>query len=384
MGDLIPTTPRTRTTIGGPTSAKRKIDDTPLANKTPRHLQSSPAGTNLSSPLRGIPQTPTPHGATPFSQRTTPGAVVEVLNPHISEQGPIPAETKWEDRVKLAAYTDIKKFSYRPMFQKLLEASEVFDDKIEEFAQLIQDHHKITEFGNPAVVDQDEVVVVGRITSDDLEGKLNHKSILLESSRRMGGGSRIPLKLDAVASYSVFPGQIVAVRGTNAGGDYFAVKEFLELPQLPAAASSPAELQSNAAKLETNGPMSVFVTTGPYTTDDNLFFEALEEIVEKAEESRPDVLLMIGPFIDIEHPLISTGDFDLEDADEEPTLEGLFREKISPQLKRLPHTLIILIPSPGDAISKHVSFPQEAFMRKGLDIPKVYTPFGFNPFGGFC
>ncbi|RPA79179.1 DNA polymerase alpha/primase associated subunit [Ascobolus immersus RN42] len=362
MGDLIPTTPKNRTTIGGPTP-KRRVENTPLG-KTPQHLQSSPAGA-------AFPQTPTPHtGATPFSQRTTPGAVVEVLNPHISEQGPIAAGTKWEDRVKLAAYTEIKKFSYRPMFQKLLEASEVFDDKIEEFAQLIQEHHNITEFGNPAVVDQEEVVVVGRITSDDLDGKLNHQSILLESSRRMGGGARIPLKLDKVSSYSVFPGQIVAIKGTNAGGEYFAVREFLELPRLPAAASTPAELQANAAKLESDGPLSLFVTTGPYTTDDNLYFEALEEIIERAEESRPDVLLMIGPFVDIEHPLISTGDFDLEDPEEEPTLEGLFREKVSKQLKRLQHTLIILIPSPRDAISKHVSFPQEAFSRKGLDLPK--------------
>src|SRR5690606_31393723 len=110
----------------------------------------------------------------------------------------------------------------------------------------------------------------------------------------------------------------------------------------------------NATKLETNGPLSVFLAAGPYTTDDNLFFEALEELIEKAETSRPDVLIMTGPFIDIEHPLVSTGDFDLEDPDEEPTLEGLFREKFSQQFKRLQNTLILLIPSPRDAISKHV------------------------------
>ena len=68
---------------------------------------------------------------------------------------------------------------------------------------------------------QDEIVVVGRICLDGLDGKLNASSALLEGSRETSEGKRVSLNLSDV-HYSIFPGQIIAAKGHNLDGYSFA------------------------------------------------------------------------------------------------------------------------------------------------------------------
>jgi DNA polymerase alpha subunit B len=88
---------------------------------------------------------------------------------------------------------------------------------------------------------QEEVVVVGRITLDaeasSGSGKLNEASLHIESSRMMGSGVRVPLKFmpnfkvrggpKGQANISLFPGAIVALKGSNRGGGWFSVSEVM-------------------------------------------------------------------------------------------------------------------------------------------------------------
>ena len=46
-----------------------------------------------------------------------------------------------EPRIKLTANSDLKKLSYKPMAMKASEASEILDDRIDDFMALIQEHH---------------------------------------------------------------------------------------------------------------------------------------------------------------------------------------------------------------------------------------------------
>ncbi len=303
-----------------------------------------------------------------------------------------------EPRIKLTANSDMKKLSYKPMAMKSSEASEILDDKIDEFMQLIQEHHKLDDsaFGSAASQSTSQIVAVGRIASDSLSGKLNASSLVLETSRRMGAGLRIPLTIDSLPAYQFFPGQIVAMKGINASGDNFAVSEILEAPLLPGAASTPAGLEAHIERLRGGpdamdsdsapAPLSIILGSGPYTADDNLDFEPLHALCSQAADSYADALILTGPFLDIDHPLIATGDFDLpEEAMTEPdtaTMSTIFKYLISPALIQLvasnPHITILLIPSVKDAISKHVSWPQEAFPRKELGLPKSVRIVG-NP-----
>ncbi|KAH8705375.1 DNA polymerase alpha/primase associated subunit [Talaromyces proteolyticus] len=376
LDDLTPGTPQSRANgVNG--SAKRKLNfETPLGNKGGR-LDSNRKPADFTSPLRA---SNTVEGAIPFSARQNPGQVVETLNGHLdmpnTPMAPFP-----EPRLRPTANTDLKKFGYKPMSMRLNEASEILDDRIDEFTEIFEKHYPDANFGGAATQSTSEIVAVGRIASDSLEGKLNPASLVLETSRRSGAGRRVPLKVDAVPSAHFFPGQIVALRGINASGEYFSVKEVLSPPLLPSAASSPATLDTINERLggdDANQPLNTFFAAGPYTTDDNLEFEPLHELCKKAADQYADAVILCGPFLDVEHPLIAYGDFDLPDVPgvdpDTANLTTLFRHCISQPLHQLcasvPSITIILMPSVRDAVSKHVSWPQEQLPKKELGLPK--------------
>lgn len=283
------------------------------------------------------------------------------------------------------ANSDIKKFGYKPMAMRLADSSEILDERIDEFMSMIQKHHGLdnSAFGNAAGQGTHEIVAVGRIASDSLEGKLNSACLVLEASRRMGAGVRVPLKIEALGpAWQFFPGQIVALRGTNASGEYFTVSEVLQNPLLPVPVSSIQAIDTVNDRLgvtdgSTGQPLNIMFASGPYTAEDNLEFEPLQALCSKAADEMVDALLLIGPFLDIEHPLLATGDFDLPEAkgaDLDATMNTAFRLWISAPLQRLcsavPSITIILIPSVRDAVSKHVSWPQEQLPKKDLGLPK--------------
>ncbi len=60
--------------------------------------------------------------ATPFSQRENRGRIVETLNGFIKKDAK--TEVLSENRCKLSLNVDNKKYSFRTMHQKLMEASD--------------------------------------------------------------------------------------------------------------------------------------------------------------------------------------------------------------------------------------------------------------------
>ena len=320
-----------------------------------------------------------------FAQRQNPGQIVEQLNGHIPLPE-APQEPFTEPRVKLKANTEIPKFAYKPMAMKLSEASEILDDRIDEFAELVKTHHGFPEsaFGNPTAESTAEIIAVGRIASDTSEGKLNAASLVLETSRRMGAGIRVPLRMGKHA-FDVFPGKIVALKGINSSGEYFSVSEVLTLPRLPLPATSTNELDIHNDRLSGPGSdtrsLNILIGSGPYTTETDLSYDSLHTICDRAAETVADVLILTGPFLDLEHVKIAAGDFDLpadtKISPDNATLADVFRTLVANPLNRLvqqvPSITIILVPSVRDAISKHVSWPQDRFNRKELGLHKQVT-----------
>ena len=295
-----------------------------------------------------------------------------------------PEEAPSAPRMKLKANTDMSKFSYRTMTMKLSEASEVLDDRIDEFRQLIQESMDLEDsaFGNPSMQSPNQIIAVGRIASDTSEGKLNTASLVLEGSRRMGSGRRVPLKVDSLPSYNFFPGQIVALRGTNASGDVFAVSEILSLPLLNPPATKPEEFDAiNTRYLDTPDsdpdnarPLTMMVAAGPYTTDQNLDFAPFHTFLDNAATAYADTIILLGPFLDAEHPQIRTGDFDAPPNanPDQGTMTDLFRHHISSALQdfvsRNPTCNVILVPSLRDAHHHAAAFPQDKFNKRDLGL----------------
>ncbi len=268
------------------------------------------------------------------------------------------------------------------MAMRLSESSEILDERIDEFASIVQKAHNLEDaaFGNAACQSTSEIVAVGRIATDTPESKLVAASLVLETSRRMGAGRRVPLRLNSSLSFQVFPGQIVALRGQNASGDDFVVSEILSMPFLPDPRSAPAAIEASNERLghtAESTALNVIFAAGPYCADENLAFEPLDALCSRAAEDSVDALVLTGPFLDVEHPLIASGNFHLPEIkglDPEATISTLYRHMIAAPLQRLcsanPNISLVLIPSVRDAVSKHVSWPQEQLPKKELGLPK--------------
>lgn len=87
---------------------------------------------------------------------------------------------------------------------------------------------------------------------------------------------------------------------------------------------------------------------------------------------------MYGPFLDITHSLISSGNIPpFANLKQQPkSLDEIFIKLISPILKNInPKIQVILIPSTRDVSSKHAAYPQDSMDRKHLNLPKNFKCF---------
>ncbi|KAK8017586.1 DNA polymerase alpha- subunit B [Apiospora rasikravindrae] len=378
-------------------SGPKKKVESPSVTKVKSEFPSSSSNVKIPAGVDRHLDTMNSITAISFNDRQNAGEVIEILNDNLpAPETPIAPYP--ESRIKLTAASDQKKLAYKPLAMKLSEASEILDDRIDEFIGLVKDYHKLedTAFGSAATQSTSEIYAVGRIASDSPEGKLNAASLVLEISRKIGGGRRIPLNLKKLPSYQFFPGQIVALKGINTSGTEFTVNEIIDIPLLPNAASIPTAIEGHRERLrggpdvmesdDEPAPLSIVMASGPYTADDNLDFEPLHALCSQAADTYADALILCGPFIDVDHPLIAAGDFDLpEDAPVDPdqaTMVTVFKYLIAPALNRLvaanPSVTILLVPSVRDVIDKHVSWPQDPFPRKELGLPKTCRIIG-NP-----
>ncbi|KAL5518536.1 POL12 [Sanghuangporus vaninii] len=247
---------------------------------------------------------------------------------------------------------------YRYMYEKISERSEILDERIDEFGELIREHYNIDDLGDPSATSEEDVVVVGRICNDpdsaSASAKLSEGTIFLESSRMMGSGSRVPLRFSSslklrgapqgANSIGLFPGSIVALRGRNGGGGFFAVEEILSLP-LPSPSTEPPNHKA----------FTMAMACGPYTTEVDLEYKYFNALMEKLRSSPPSVLLLLGPFIDAAHPLIKSGEVEEIPA---KIFKRRFVEPLEDFLKASPQSLILLEPSIRDILSDHPVYPQ--------------------------
>ena len=129
-------------------------------------------------------------------------------------------------------------------------------------------------------------MAVGRICLDPptTTARPTLTSLVLETSRRLGGGARVPLNLSAVPSVSLFPGQIIGVRGVNASGSYLAAQEILFPRRLPCH-------DIDASDVLTRG-VRMIVASGPWGTDTG-GWEGFEEICRIAQSESVDVLILV-------------------------------------------------------------------------------------------
>ena len=64
------------------------------------------------------------------------------------------------------------------------------------------------------------------------------------------------------------------------------------------------------------------VAAGPFTLADDLDYAPLDALLSVCRRQRPDALVLVGPFVDAEQPLVASGTIDL-------TFQDIFESQAS-------------------------------------------------------
>mmetsp|Transcript_48981 Transcript_48981/g.118616 ORF Transcript_48981/g.118616 Transcript_48981/m.118616 type:complete len:817 (-) Transcript_48981:55-2505(-) len=286
---------------------------------------------------------------------------------------------------------------------------------------------------------QDGVTCIGRVCNEAHEGRLNETSIVLEGSRSTSGGARINVDIKQFKEdgnttpnhdgYSLFPGQIIGIEGMNPTGRKLTVQKLVEGVPPPTPTTSAGDMKrmwyggGNTNNNNNDGkPVKIMTACGPFTTSDNLHYDPLidfmNEILDQGnkdnndssngDDGPADVVILIGPFVDVQHDAIKSGNVVVETETEDGAVikktvsyEALFAEKISNIIEEvlLPaeddgssnsnilKTQFILVPSLDDATARWV-YPQPPFqdrLAKGgkrvSDIPGADDELPFGSLG---
>ena len=373
---------------------RQKVLQSRVSNTTPVPVFRTPLvrkTTDLSTP-KSSPFTPSQDLTSQFLSRKIQEGPLEIFNAHVPDAvGDMASLTK---RVKVSLVPGQQVTGYRYMHDKLADEGMVIDESIDAVAELIAaqeslqtsqaqmdvDEEEVTPdtllddekdpiqliqrfMPPPNIPRQEQILTVGRICCDSVTdaSKLNDRSVLLETSRLIGNGIRIPLNLEALITggtpYSLFPGQIVGVRGRNPSGRLFNVEAFVAPPLPPPATTDVSRLASlyppNDPK--SKEPLQFMVAAGPFTLPDSLEYEPFASLIDKAESQKPDVLILLGPFVEGSHPLIMEG---MSPHDPKTLFKIKIMNRIQKLLSSQPGLQVLLIPSTLDLITDWPLLPQ--------------------------
>ncbi|KAE9021194.1 hypothetical protein PF011_g5046 [Phytophthora fragariae] len=328
---------------------------------------SSPTGSNKVQRTSGM-FSPTSLQSPPgnsYDKRTDAGKTVSEFNAHLREQikgqgpntgRPVKVSAPFPSR-NLAPNAS---YMYTPLFQRAI----ALDEQLVEYEELVKEKFKLEELkpvGDPSPA---QVTVVGRIVCEAAEGKLNPSVVQLEGTRKTCGGQRVLLDLSGVPNFQVFPGKIVALEGVFPDTrSPMAVKRFLEPIPAPPATSTPARIKEIQG--EHGKPVRVLTACGPFTTTSNVDYLPLNDLLQIAIDQKPDVLILVGPFIDSMHSMFQDGLVKYDGM--MLSFEEIFLFKVMTLLNNVlekdERIQIVIVPSLRDANHEYV-YPQPPLNKK--------------------
>ncbi|CAG4931941.1 unnamed protein product [Parnassius apollo] len=179
-------------------------------------------------------------------------------------------------------------------FELLHEKASTFDNHIHYISQCIKKKAYLSESTSVRHKSQAKVIVAGRIECD-ADARLNSKSVVLQGSWEESLSQAVTVDMDSLKQYSLFPGQVVVMRGLNPRGDRFIAHEVFCDSSQPIP--DPKADMMNSLK----GTLSLVMVAGPYTTSDNMAYEPLKDLILYVSTQKPHIVIMTGPFMDCDH-----------------------------------------------------------------------------------
>ncbi|XP_028061926.1 DNA polymerase alpha subunit B isoform X2 [Camellia sinensis] len=264
---------------------------------------------------------------TPFGQRKSKFVVQSTLNDlpnvenvkkehdHQISEDDIIKRVQPSSRCSLVIHGSQPEPGCRFMYDKIEDKFNFLENRIRKHATALVASGLFEEPIDPTVASQKSVFAVGMICCEE-EGRLKEKPVLLQSSVEHSGGQRVRLDLQKLSQFSIFPGQVVGVEGHNPSGHCLTASKIIDYTPWSGSADEnphPTKKQVVDQEFQLTDPshvlaeLSMIIAAGPFTTTDNLFFEPLTELLAYARRKQPQLLLLLGPFIDSEHPEIKKG-----------------------------------------------------------------------------
>lgn len=119
----------------------------------------------------------------------------------------------------------------------------------------------------------------------------------------------------------------------------------------------------------------MLVFSGPFTANDDLMYEPLDDVLHEASSSKnpASVVLLMGPFVsdeNINHALASNITF-------KQAFEQIVMKKIEAFAKQYPNKHVVLVPSVKDAFHRYCAFPQTPFNHSSSKCKNIH--FVANP-----
>lgn len=224
-----------------------------------------------------------------YSERTNSGEVVLHFNKELGTMmGSF--DNSQASRSDLAAVeqmtgiADSTKFLY--MYDKLQQRSDYVSNRLVALGEELLERNDLGYSQPVGTVVGSEAVYVGRILTESVNGddRLNLNSILLEGfgDENTQKSKIVKLKLDHTIKHSFFPGQVVAIKGTMKD-------EELVVNEVVSDTGTPVDYDPHLITRST----SILVASGPFTTDDNVLFQPLKDLMERVKDEKPDVLLLV-------------------------------------------------------------------------------------------
>uniref|UniRef100_A0A673WCI9 DNA polymerase alpha subunit B n=1 Tax=Salmo trutta TaxID=8032 RepID=A0A673WCI9_SALTR len=326
---------------------------------TPEHPQSKRSAALIASPGLLLCSASFSPSATPSQKYSQRGGRGEVVSTFGAIQG-----TRWAGRKGqtngvqlelLEGSEDSLINNYKYMFQRLRDVRNVLTEKIEELGEELRTNFNIEEFSPVSLPAQDSVTVLGQVCCDS-NGKLNSQSVLLEAGPDQGG-RQVPVDLSELRDYSLFPGQVVVMEGMNTSGRKFVASKLFEGVPLPFY-STPIKQEMDMDIPDEQ--LMVMVACGPYTPSDGLTFDPLVDLINVIARDRPDVCILLGPFVDSKHEQI-------EKSLVTETFDAIFSRCVGSIVEGTKGVgcRLVFVPSQRD-VHHHFIYPQPPFILPDL------------------
>uniref|UniRef100_A0A8C1YLE6 DNA polymerase alpha subunit B n=1 Tax=Cyprinus carpio TaxID=7962 RepID=A0A8C1YLE6_CYPCA len=315
---------------------------------TPEHPQSKRGVARLTSPSLLLSPASFSPSATPSQKYGMRGGRGEVVSSFGAVQGP-----RWMGKGQSSVRVEMLEegensliSSYKYMFQRLRDVIVLFSNCVcvsiltncDLFLSLLQD----------------SITVLGQVCCDS-NGKLNAQSVLLEAGQEQGG-RQVPVDLSELKEFSLFPGQVVVMEGMNTSGEKFVATKLYE--GIPLPFHCPPEVKQEMDKV--SEPVMVMMACGPYTPSESLTYDPLIDLITIINKDRPDVCILLGPFVDSKHEQIEKNQVT-------ETFETIFKRCVDSIVEGTKGSgcRLVFVPSLRD-VHHHYIYPQPPFNLSNL------------------